>query len=422
MKAADKLQAACSRDGRATAGKAKVLLVGVARPDEGSLQAQLHSLGYVLEIAAGPREAFAVIEAEGADLVVIDATAPDVDGPGLTARVKQLTFESAVPVMLACLPRDLRAEVNGRDVGADDCFTKPIRTEVLGARIRLLLRNRDLELSLRRQNVEYDILNRELIDARRELDRELELAKHIQRSLLPERPPELERFAFAAALRSSGEVSGDFYDIYRLDETHYGFYIADAIGHGVPAALLTIFVKKGIQTREITPDGYRLLPPGEVLTRLNRDIISEELSANPFVTLFCATLNVETAEVTYASGGHPPAIILGADGSVRPLLSEGALLGIFESDFTTGKQTLNPGDQVVLYTDGIEQARSTSGKAGLDALIEYLAPGSGEAPSGEEPREAFTSHVEATLDALVRDEHEVTHRDDVAVLVLKMLA
>ena len=398
-----------------TPHQVKVLLVGEARPDAGSLLAQLDSLGYRFQLATTPEQALLAVETDRPDLVIIDAAAGDVDPYRLALHVKELTFEQALPVMFACLPKDLRAEIDGRDLGIDDCFAKPISTDVLAARIRLVLRSRDLERSLRQQNVEYNQLNRELLEAREALDRELHLASRIQRSLMPEVMPELEHFQFAATLKPSGAVSGDFYDIYRLDETHYGFYVADAIGHGVPAALLTIFVKKGIQTRDIRPDGYHLLPPGEVLTRLNRDIISEKLSANPFVTLFYAILDIKASTVTYASGGHPPAILLGADGGVRPLLCEGALLGIFESDFTTGQVTLTPGDRVVLYTDGIEQARSPSGKDGLDALIEYV----GELPP-DATHDAFALHVEATFPAISGDDVALDQRDDVAVFVLRM--
>jgi len=399
-----------------------ILLIGESEPEEGSLRAQIESLGYSLSTFTAPADAVAAVEDHPPALVIIDASAPDVDAYRLATHIKQRTEQQVVPVMFACLPQDLRAEIESRDLGVDDCFAKPIDTEALAARIRLLLRNAALERSLRHERSETLALNREITHAQEIIGRELDLAARIQRSLLPRTMPALERFQFAALLRASGVVSGDFYDVYRLDETHYGFYIADAIGHGVPAALLTILIKKGIQTRDITPDGYRLLSPGEVLTRLNRDLIAEKLSTNPFVTLFYAILDTEAATLTYASGGHPPAMLLSSEGAAVPLMSEGALLGIFESDFTTGVHPLAPGDTVVLYTDGVELAEGADGRTGLDALIHYLAPKPGQASPDDASRDAFDRHVETLFDALIPGDVPRERSDDVTVVTLRMLA
>ncbi len=391
--------------------EARILLIGEAGPEEGSLRAQVESLGHSLETLTEPSEALSAVESERFDLVIIDATAPDVDGMLAAKHIKRMTRDKAVPVMFACHERDLRTEIDSRDLGADDCFAKPIDTQELGARIRLLLRNRALELSLRDSARRLEATNEDLVRARDLLDRELDLAGVIQRSLLPRSLPDLERYQFAAALHPSGAVSGDFYDLYRLDESRWGFYVADAVGHGVPAALLTIFVKKAIVTREILPDGYRLIEPGEVLRRLNVDLLSEQLSESPFVTLAYSILDVENDELSYASGGHPPAMVLGADGSTVPLLTEGALLGIFEAEFSTANYSLKPGDAVVLYTDGIEQA-AFGDKTGLAAAIDYLQG----APA--ENRSAFARHVSVALDTLLSP-NPGPHTDDATLLVLK---
>ena len=391
--------------------KARILLVGEAGPEEGSLRAQVESLGHEMETVTEPAEALSAVEAGRFDLVIVDATAPDVDGFLAAKHIKRMTRDKAVPVMFACHAHDLRTEVDSRDLGADDCFAKPIETQELAARIRLLLRNRALELSLRDAGRRLEATNEDLVRTRDLLDRALDLAGVIQRSLLPRALPEIERYQFAAAIRPSGAVSGDFYDLYRLDEARWGFYVADAVGHGVPAALLTIFVKKGIETREILPDGYRLIEPGEVLRRLNQDLLSERLSESPFITLAYSILDVENDELSYASGGHPPAIVLGEDGSAVPLLSEGALLGIFETDFSTATYTLRPGDMMVLYTDGIEQA-AFGGKVGLDAVLDYLRDGSCASRLG------LARHVSVALDTLLST-CPGPRTDDATLLVLK---
>src|SRR5260221_832124 len=84
--------------------------------------------------------------------------------------------------------------------------------------------------------------------------------------------------------RPAGYVSGDLYDVARLDETHVAFCIVDAVGHGMPAALLTMFIKRALVSKEIGPGGYRLLPPSETMRRLNYALVEQNLSAATFST------------------------------------------------------------------------------------------------------------------------------------------
>ena len=101
------------------------------------------------------------------------------------------------------------------------------------------------------------------------LDEELRLAARLQRDFLPKSLPQLGDVRFHTLFRPAGYVSGDIYDVMRLDEQHVAFYIADAVGHGMPAALLTMFLKHALATKEIYGGGYRLLKPSESMARLN---------------------------------------------------------------------------------------------------------------------------------------------------------
>src|SRR5207249_7672462 len=94
------------------------------------------------------------------------------------------------------------------------------------------------------------------------VDEEMRLAARLQQDFLPKSLPQLGRVHFHALFRPAGYVSGDLYDVMRLDEKHIGFYMADAVGHGMPAALLTMFIKNALVTKQITDNGYRLLTPG----------------------------------------------------------------------------------------------------------------------------------------------------------------
>jgi sigma-B regulation protein RsbU (phosphoserine phosphatase) len=189
------------------------------------------------------------------------------------------------------------------------------------------------------------------------LDEEMRLAARLQQDFLPKSLPQVGRIHFHTLFRPAGYVSGDLYDVMRLDEQHVGFYMADAVGHGMPAALLTMFIKNALVTKEIGPGGYRLLTPAEAMARLNETLICQNLSYATFATAIYGTINTETCEVTLARGGHPPPVILRANGMTESMQSEGSLLGIFSGEaFTMATSKLEIGDRLMIFSDGIEVA------------------------------------------------------------------
>ena len=191
------------------------------------------------------------------------------------------------------------------------------------------------------------------------IDEELRLAARLQRDFLPKELPEVGPVRFHTLYRPAGYVSGDLYDVMRLDETHVGFYMADAVGHGVPAALLTMFIKQALVTKEISAGGYRLLPPAESLARLNTVLVDQNLAHATFATALYGVIDVENLEVTLARAGHPAPMVIrgGPDGRIEPLQPEGGLLGVFPGEtYDVATVRLNPGDRLFLYTDGIEVA------------------------------------------------------------------
>jgi len=151
------------------------------------------------------------------------------------------------------------------------------------------------------------------------LDEEMRLAARLQRDFLPRRLPEVGSARFGVLYRPASFVSGDIYDITRLDETHVGFYVADAIGHGMPAALLTMFIKKALQTKRILGSTYEIVPPEVSLAELNEDICGQDLSSCQFCTVLYAVLDTAELTVTYARAGHPEPILVRRVGSVELL-------------------------------------------------------------------------------------------------------
>jgi sigma-B regulation protein RsbU (phosphoserine phosphatase) len=187
------------------------------------------------------------------------------------------------------------------------------------------------------------------------LDEEQRLAARIQQDFLPKSMPEVGSTRFHAIFRPAGYVSGDLYDVTRIDESHVGIYVADAVGHGMPAALLTMFMRNALVTKQITPDGYRLLEPGETLARLNESLRSPQLASSSFATALYARVNCLTGEVRFARGGHPGPVVIKRDGTLIELDADGGLLGVFDdAQWEVVAHTLEPGDRLLIYTDGIE--------------------------------------------------------------------
>ncbi|MCC5827834.1 MAG: serine/threonine-protein phosphatase [Phycisphaeraceae bacterium] len=217
-----------------------------------------------------------------------------------------------------------------------------------------------------------------LADQIGKMDEELRMASRLQKEFLPTEFPTLHDFGARVLFRPASYVSGDIYEFTRLDEDHLGFFVADAVGHGVPAALLTVSIKRSLRTKEIGPDhpaGYRLIPPGEALCGLNRDLIEMQAGRIRTATAAYGVLNARTRELEIARAGHPYPLLMKADGEIRPLDPEGGMLGVFPDEvFQTLKVQLEPTDRLLIYSDGFELAfRGCHGDSGTHQYLDELA-------------------------------------------------
>ena len=148
----------------------------------------------------------------------------------------------------------------------------------------------------------------------------------------------------------------------QLDEHHVGFFIADVVGHGVPAALMTMYIKRCLHTKTIDatmPNGYRITPPDEALSMLNHDMIQQQAVGKiRFATACYGVLDCTDPRTRLRPrAGHPYPLILHADGTTRRLEPDGGMLGIFpEEKFELLRTRLHPGDRLRMLSDGVEMA------------------------------------------------------------------
>ena len=235
-------------------------------------------------------------------------------------------------------------------------------SEMIKGRLAMML---DIRPRLQQMSLELEKLHNfgsPLTSYFSQVDEEMQLAARLQRDFLPRSLPEIEGFKFSCVYRPATWVSGDIYDLMRLDEDHIGFYVADVVGHGMPAALLTMFIKQALATKRITGNSYSLIEPHDALSQLNEDFVDQQLGDCRFATGCYAILNVKTLELRVASAGHPPPIRIDQQGQLTELEVHGSLLGIFPGqEYEMLRITLNRGDKLLLFSDGVEAAFTNNG-------------------------------------------------------------
>jgi len=288
-------------------------------------------------------EALAQLDANpNVDLVLSDINMPEMDGLTLLTKLPQSpNLLKAVMVSAYGDLQNIRAAMNR---GAFDFVTKPIDFD-------------DLEVTIQKTFDELSKI-RDGLKARQELlaiRRELEVARHIQQSILPrdfgEKGPGGGCSVFAA-MHPANEVGGDFYDFFMIDAERIGVVVGDVAGKGVPAAIYM-----SLSRTLLRATAQLGLEAGECLRHANRTLCSEG-DAGLFVTAVYAIVNTRTGEVEYCAGGHFPPYLVRKTGAVESApLCGGMVLGI-ESDarYDSGRLTLESGDLMFLYSDGVTEA------------------------------------------------------------------
>ncbi|HLO00046.1 MAG TPA: GAF domain-containing SpoIIE family protein phosphatase [Pyrinomonadaceae bacterium] len=211
--------------------------------------------------------------------------------------------------------------------------------------------------------IEKVMLHEQLIEKKR-LEGQLEVARQVQLELLPPKDPQLEGYDISAYNFPTEEVSGDYYDWVKIYDDQIGLVIADVSGKGVPAALLMAFLRASL--RAATHIGYS---PHISMAKVNY-LLWESIERNQFVTAFYAILDVTNQTLTYTNAGHNPPILLKQNGDFSFMDRGSVPLGMFrDTRYHDYYLTTEPGDVLVLYTDGVTEAQNMKGEEfGRDRL------------------------------------------------------
>jgi len=299
------------------------------------------------------------------------------------------------------------SKVQGLDSGADDYLTKPYKNEEMLARIRSALRIHDLATSLYQTNIELQKVNSDLAMANRKIENDLKVVGDIQRSFLPQvfpRHPDLE---FASFYEPSEQAGGDYYDVIEINKSRWGLLMADVTGHGTPAAVVMAITHLLMNSVVNT---FR--HPSTALKVINEKL-NVHLAPTFYVTMFYGVLDLDGMRLTYSSAGHDIMLLYRArTGKVEELKTDhGFPLKLVESD-EYDEQTVKfePGDRIVLFTDGIVEMRNADGDLfGYDRLIDVICRNS-------------RGSAQDLVDAIIRDLEvfcaQRPYKDDVTLLVL----
>jgi sigma-B regulation protein RsbU (phosphoserine phosphatase) len=211
-------------------------------------------------------------------------------------------------------------------------------------------------------------VNKLLEQAYQQNNQSIELVRRMQQRLQLPSLPELPEIRFAVQYRSCGRAGGDGYDLFRLDEQRVGFYLFDVLGHGVPAGLLAVFLKAALRMHGAVDSACRLVHPDRVLQQVNRAVLDLALPEAPFLTMIYGLCNGKEQKLSLARAGHPLPLYLPHGGEPTYWQVEGALLGVFETQFSVQTYQLRPGDRVLFYSDGLNSVGEEAAGAGAEQL------------------------------------------------------
>jgi len=239
------------------------------------------------------------------------------------------------------------------------------------------------------------------------IESELEIARQIQASSLPTGTPEVQDLQIAAQYLSMTAVGGDFYQFLQVDRHRIGILVADVSGHGVPAALIASMMKVAMQSVTSYTD-----QPSEVLSGLNR-ILSGQLRGQ-FITAAYLWLDMEARKGLYSAAGHPP-LLRWRQGKLESIESNGLLIGVVpEPSYPVRELTLDPGDRLLLYTDGVVEPENAAGDSFGDRALEQAL------------RDNQASSTAELLDRLLSRLHHwqpasATQPDDITLIVIDVM-
>ena len=333
------------------------------------------------------------------DIILSDINMPEMDGLTMLTKINEMRNPALKCIMVSAYGDmdNIRQAMNS---GAFDFATKPIDLDDLQRTIDKAVEQIAFVKSAQKDKKEL-----------KDIHADLNVARQIQHAILPRNfvlhMPDADSVDICASMNAAKDVGGDFYDFFRIDDERFGFTMADVSGKGVPAAIFM-----AVSRTLIKSTGLRGLPSNECM-RIANDMLCGESVNSMFVTVFYGIYNMKTGVIDYTNAGHNPPYIMHQDGTVEALpIAGNIVLGAFDGlPFKSSTTTLQSGDSLFMYTDGVTEAESINHEQFGEPLLEECL------------KELCGKDSQTVVDAInakVKEfAGEADQSDDITILVIK---
>ncbi|MBD2090714.1 SpoIIE family protein phosphatase [Microcoleus sp. FACHB-1515] len=309
------------------------------------LKRTLEEQGYEVIAAQNGEEGLVLAQQFQPALILCDWQMDGIDGLEVCRQIKSNPALSSTFFILLTARTAIADRIIGLDAGADEFLPKPIEVNELKARVRAGLR-------LYRSNQELQKLAADLQLQTQRLEAEFAEAADYVRSLLP--TAMAGKVSIDSRFLPSQQLGGDCFDYFWLDPDYLAFYLLDVSGHGLKSALTSVSIQNLLQSRSLPETNF--YQPQAVLTALN-DTFQMSDHGDQYFTIWYGVYNCLTQQLTYASAGHPPAILF-HETNVQLLKTAGVPIGFFDGvQYACDRFTILPNSTLYVFSDGIYELR-----------------------------------------------------------------